>query len=187
MKFTSSVYTYLSALVIGVLLLIFSNVGNLYRWMVIVIGILFLVPSAILLISSMRGKRDSYGNKPAKPWYIAAMALAGLVFGVWLLVMPGYFIGGAIYTIGAVLILVGLAATVFIATASARVGIKKIFYLMPWLCILGGIIIMFVGPARLGAAVNIIAGILLICYAANGFISIASARIRGHKRQIANN
>ncbi len=181
MKVSSSVYTYLSALIIGVLLTIFSNQTDLYHWLVIVIGILFLVPSAILMLTTMFAKKDAEGKSVAKPWYIAAIALAGMLFGIWMLVMPGYFIGGAVYTFGVILVLVGIAATVFTATANVRVKMKKLWYLVPWVCIIVGFVIIFMGPARIGHYVNLLTGILLIVYAINGFFCTGNAKIRDNR------
>ena len=97
--------TYLSALIVGVLLLVFTGKADIFRWMVIIIGILFLLPSLWVIISGATGSkkngvRTEYatdatgGNNDARRShnvFLTVIGVCGLVFGVILLSMSGFF------------------------------------------------------------------------------------------------
>ena len=173
MKKQSSFLTYISALVIGILLLCFHEQAGLLKGIVIAMGILITVPSALMLISSFFTKPAPDGAKQFPTWSTIVVACAGLVLGIWMLVMPGFFVGVTIYTLGVVLILVGIAQIVFISGASKPYGGAMVWwYAVPILVIVGGLIIVFLGPSILDKAATIVTGILLIVYAVNGVGSL---------------
>lgn len=178
MKAKPYFFTYLFALAIGVLLLVFTGRTNLFHWMVVGIGILFVIPSAVAVIDAMIPARGSQGEKIPKPWYIALIGVAGLVFGVILLCLPGFFAAYIVYTLGIVLILCGLAQIVFMSVSASVFGINRWFYVMPWLTFIAGIVVLFLGPSGLGNIVTVITGICLTVYAVNGFMQMGAARSR---------
>ena len=173
MKKQSSLITYIASLVIGILLLCFHEKTGLFEGIVIAIGVLITVPSALMLISSFISKTNSEGIKQYPVWYSIIVACAGLVLGIWMLVMPTFFVNITIYTLGVVLILVGIAEIVFIATASKPYGGAVVaWYIVPVLVVAGGLIICFLGPKILDDAATIVTGILLIVSGANGIGSL---------------
>lgn len=178
MKKESGIITYLSALVIGILLLCFHEKTNLFEGIVIAMGILITIPSALMLINSFIYKKDAEGVKHYPVWYTSLVAVAGLVLGIWMLVMPSFFVGVAVYTLGVVLILTGLAQIIFLASGSkAYGGVIGWWYAVPVLVITGGFIICFMGPNLIESTASIVTGILLIVYAFNGVASLG----REHK------
>ena len=171
---TSSCLTYLAALAIGVLLLIFAKQTDLFRIMVIIIGILFVVPSAIAIIYSWIPAKDAEGRKTPKPWYLGALGIVGLTFGILLLCMPTFFAAYIVYTLGIVLILCGLFQIIHISQVSAIVKINKTFYLMPWITLICGIVIIIVGPKIVSDVVSILTGAFLVGYAVNGIVELVN-------------
>lgn len=173
MKKTSSLITYLAALVIGILLLALHEQVQLVKGIVIAIGILITVPSAIMFISSFfKGKLTADGPKGYPAWYTVIVACAGLVLGIWMLVMPGFFEVIVPYTMGVVLILVGAAQLVFFYLASRPFGANPLWYCVPILSIAGGFILFFIGPNGFNTWATITAGIVLIVVAANGLAAL---------------
>ena len=169
MKNQTSVITYIAALAIGILLLCLHENGGLFQGIVIAMGILITLPSAMMLIGSFFSRPDANGVRQNASWYTVVVACAGLVLGIWMLVTPGFFVGITVYTLGVGLILVGVAQSVFIASASKPYGgANPWWYTVPILVITGGFIICFLGPNILDKAATIVTGILLIVYAFNG-------------------
>ena len=172
MKKSASLIAYIAALVIGIILLSLHEQVNLLRDVVIAIGVLITVPSAVMFISALIGKKDEYGNRVFPAWYTIIVAIAGLVLGIWMLSKPAWFENWMVYTLGVVLILVGAAQITFIYSASKPYGANPWWYCVPILVLAGGFIICFIGPEGLNTWAAITTGILLIVYAANGLASL---------------
>lgn len=188
MKKTSSLITYLAALVIGIILLALHEQVALLKGVVIAIGILITVPSAIMFFSAFfKGKKNNDGSLTYPSWYTILVACAGLVLGIWMLVMPSFFEFAMIYTLGVVLILVGAAQLVYIYLASRPFGAYPWWYCVPVLVIAGGFIVLFIGPKEFNSWATITAGILLIVNAVNGLASIGRELKVDRQRKLEGN
>lgn len=87
-----SIIRCICALVIGVLLVAWPEAAILY--LVITIGVLFLVPGLFSLSGYLiRGKQD--GSR------FPIAGLGSLLFGLWLMIMPAFFVGILMYVLGA--------------------------------------------------------------------------------------
>lgn len=175
---TSSGLTYLAAFAIGILLLIFSNQTDLFRMMVIIIGIILIVPSLFAIVYSWVPAKDEDGRAIPKPWYISGLGILGLVFGILLLCFPSFFAAYIIYTLGIVLILCGMFQIFHILQVSALLPISKSFYIMPAITLVCGIVVIILGPKILAHIASLLTGCFLVGYAINGFIEL----INEHKR-----
>ena len=192
MKKSTSLVTYISALVIGIILLALHEQINLLKGVVIAMGILITVPSAIMFVSCFFGKKDSAGNRNFPAWYTVIVAVAGLVLGIWMLSKPDWFEGWMVYTLGVVLILVGAAQIVNIYNASRPFGTNPLWYCVPVLVLAGGFIIIFLGEQGTNEWATITTGVLLIVYAANGIGAFGRERkedkeLEAEKREIEHN
>ena len=171
MKKQASLITYVAALVIGIILLALKEL-NLLHGVVVAMGVVITVPSALLLISTFTGKKDASGVKVYPAWYTVVVAIAGLVLGIWMLVMPGFFSAITVYTLGVGLILVGIAQIIFIINASGPMGVNIWWYCIPVLTVAGGLIICFIGQDGVNTWARITTGIILIVYAFNGVAAL---------------
>ena len=107
-----SIIRCICALVIGVLLVAWPEAAILY--LVITIGVLFLVPGLFSLSGYLiRGKQD--GSR------FPIAGLGSLLFGLWLMIMPAFFVGILMYVLGAVLVLAGAAVPFIILGVSSIV------------------------------------------------------------------
>lgn len=167
MKKQASLITYVAALVIGIILLALKEV-NLLHGVVIAMGVVITVPSALLLIGTFTGKKDAAGVRVYPAWYTVVVAIAGLVLGIWMLCMPSFFSAITVYTLGVGLILVGIAQIIFIMNASGSFGVNIWWYCIPILTVTGGLIICFIGQDGVNTWARITTGIILIVYAFNG-------------------
>ena len=172
MKKSASLITYISACVIGIILLALHEQVELLKGIVIAMGVLITIPSAIMFFASFKAKKNPDGTITYPAWYSIVVACAGLVLGIWMLVMPGFFEVAMVYTLGVVLILVGVAQMVFIYNASRPFGPNPLWYCSPVLAIAGGFIIIFLGTRGTDVWATITTGVILIVYAVNGIASL---------------
>lgn len=172
---------YLAALIIGAILIIANGSDHLYQGIVITIGVLVLVTSGYMLISSFarRNRPDLTGVQ--HPWYLYVAGVAGLAFGIWMLCMPGFFIGAAVYTFGVMMVIVGFLQVLFIYAGKRKATMSGWWYLIPWLVIAAGFVVIFIGPAKLGKVANIITGVALAVYGVNGLLSVGTSSVKNRR------
>ena len=95
----------LCALVIGILLVTWPDVAVSY--LVITIGVLFLIPGLVGLFSYLALLNKSKADAPRPVFPI--VALGSTLFGVWLIIMPSFFVGVLMYVLGILLVLGGIS------------------------------------------------------------------------------
>ncbi|MDE5902022.1 MAG: DUF308 domain-containing protein [Muribaculaceae bacterium] len=174
MKSKNYVITYLSALAIGILLLIYHQQQALYQTIVVVIGALVAVPSLVLLLTMLLRRRPAEGVSAGSKAIAVATELAsaaGVAFGIWMMCSPHFFITAIIYTLGAILILVGLAQICYIFQAARPYRAAAGWFIVPVLTLVAGIVLVILGPDKVASAAGLVTGIVLVVYAANGFAS----------------
>lgn len=177
MKKQTSCITYLAAAVIGIILLCMHDKELLSKGLVVAMGVLITIPSAMMLINSFVGRKNEDGVRSYPAWYTIIVACAGLVLGIWMLCMPTFFEMVTVYTLGVGLILVGVAGIVFIANASRPYGANWAWYCVPILLVTGGFLVCFIAGGSVGETWPVIVtGILLIVYALNGVASLGRER-----------
>ena len=174
MKGKSYITTYLSALVIGILLLLFHDREALYNTVVLVTGVLILIPSLVLLIAELVRKHPQdkeTGYAATLKWTSIVASVAGIAFGIWMISNPAFFVHAIIYTLGAILILVGIIqiASIYMAARPLRPALG--WFIVPLLTLLAGVVIIVLGPDKVAAAAGLLTGIMLVVYAANGLAS----------------
>lgn len=127
-----SIIRCICALVIGVLLVAWPEAAILY--LVITIGVLFLVPGLFSVFGYLiRGKQDGSSFPIA--------GLGSLLFGLWLMIMPAFFVGILMYVLGAVLVLAGISQIVNLSAARSWTVVPGGFFVIPVLVLIAGIIV----------------------------------------------
>lgn len=178
MKGKNYLIAYISALVIGILLLVYHSEAGLYNTLVIAIGALIAVPGLVLLILEFRHKKTrrrtastnaEIAERDASNWATVITGVAGMALGIWMICSPAFFIKAIIYTLGAILILVGVLQCTGIYQAARPLRPLAFWFVIPALTLVAGVIILVLGPDRIASAAGLIAGIVLVVYAANGF------------------
>ena len=79
------------ALALGIVLIIWPELTITY--LVMTIGVLFIVPGIISLLSYFTRKRDQLKSSIIYPIESAG----SIFFGIWLLIMPGFFVNILMY------------------------------------------------------------------------------------------
>jgi uncharacterized membrane protein HdeD (DUF308 family) len=187
MKKATYSIVYAATLIIGVLLLVFSREPlttpdpTSLRSIVVASGIVFIVIGIINFIFSLRKKATKYGVVKTRPWYVTAMAIAALFWGVLMIVMSRAFTTTLAVTLGVSLILAAIAQIIWIASTSRTSGVSGWWFVVPFAVLCAGIVDItlvndFDNIDRSSATACVVSGILLLCYAVNGFVSLKNIR-----------
>ena len=140
----------LFALVIGLVLVIWPNAAASY--IVITVGVAFLIPGVISLFGYFGRKRPEGEAAPRFP----IEGIGSLLFGLWLIVMPEFFADVLMFLLGFILIMGGVQQ---IASLS-----------IPSLILIAGIIALF-NPTGARNTAFIIIGISSLVYSLSELIN----------------
>lgn len=163
---SNGLWTAIAVFIVGVLLIVFEGRGELLTWIVILLGIGFILPGAFNLISQLGGKKENRSSSTI----IASVGC--IIFGVVLCVIPDVFVGILIYLFAFTLVVGGIAQMVTIADFKLPLG----FYIVPGLVAVTGLIMVFAGAQKDASAIVLVTGIAMVLYAVNLFIEYLQIR-----------
>lgn len=166
-----SIIRCICALVIGVLLVTWPEAAIIY--LVITIGVLFLVPGLISVFGYLAA-----GKQGSRSFPIAG--LGSLLFGLWLMIMPAFFVGILMYVLGAILVLAGISQIVNLSAARSWTVVPGGFFVIPVLVLIAGIVVLF-NPFTAATVPFIILGVSSIVYGLSDLISITRFREKKEK------
>lgn len=175
MKNRNILWAYLIAIVAGVLLVAFHASSNVFEIIVIIIGVLFFVPSLLAAITTFFPGKEAKAQQKSVRWDVGLTAIGGIILGLLLICMPGFFVDYLIYTLSIVLIICGIMQIISISK-SGEASVAGWLFIVPVLSVVAGIVMIIAGPQKIANAATIITGIFLICYGANGFIGYLCTR-----------
>lgn len=169
-----SVMRCVSAIAIGVLLMVWPEAAIIY--LVIAIGAMFFLPSLFSLVGYfMRGRQLGM--------YFPIVSLGSLLFGLWLMVSPAFFVGILMYVLGAVLVFAGISQIVGLMGARSHAEVAFGFYVMPVLILLAGIVVL-VNPFAAASVPFIILGVSSAVYGISELINIYKFRKKEEKAPV---
>ena len=154
----------LFALVIGLVLVLWPNTAASY--IVITIGVAFLIPGVISLFSFFGRKRSEHEPAPRFP----IEGIGSLLFGLWLIVMPEFFADVLMFLLGFILIMGGVQQIASLSMARRWTPVPGIFYLVPSLILIAGVIALF-NPTGVRNTAFIIIGISSLVYSLSELIN----------------
>ena len=152
----------ISAIVLGVLLILGPK--NAIFYVVIAIGILFIVPGLISLISYFTSERT---KRPEIPVLLAG--IGSLLFGVILVSVPYFFISVLMYLLGALLLLGGIEQIVNLIRARKKTTVPMLFYIAPLLVVMAGILVLL-NPFKTLETLFILVGVTCLIYGVMEFV-----------------
>lgn len=162
---TNNLLTAIVAGVVGVLLIVFEGRGDLLTWIVIIIGLMFVIPGAYVLLSQLLGNRQRRSS-------MAIVSAVGCVcLGLCLCLIPSAFVSILIYVFAFTLIVCGIAQIVNLSDFKMPAG----FYIVPALVTLTGIVMVFLGAEKDASVIVLISGIALVIYAVNALVEYFSS------------
>ena len=159
------------ALIIGVLLVVWPDVA--INYLVITIGVLFMLPGLISLVSYMSTarKREEAGIRVGFP----IIALGSTLFGFWLMIMPSFFINILMYVLGVLLVFGGLVQIMNFMSLRAYSHVPMGVFVIPVLILTAGIVVLF-NPFEMATIPFIILGVSAIVYGLTDLIRIIQFR-----------
>ena len=149
------------ALVIGLVLVMFPDQAGDY--LVITIGVVFLVPSLISIIGYFAQSTEMRSRFPVE-------GVGSLLFGLWLIIMPGFFADLLTFVLGFVLLMGGVQQIASLSMARRWMPVPGVFYLVPSLILIAGIIALF-NPTGARNTAFIIIGISSLVYSLSELIN----------------
>lgn len=194
MKKATYFIVYTATLVIGVLLLIFSQEPMTrtdpvsLRTVVIASGIVYIAIGIISFLFSLRKKETPEGVIKTRPWYLTAMSIAAIFWGILIIVMSRPMTTTLAVTLGISLIIASFAQVIWIAGTTHTSGVSGWWYIIPFCVLVAGIIDItlvndYANTGKSSSVACILSGILLLCYSLNGFISLKNLKRRHEKEK----
>lgn len=149
------------ALVIGLLLVMFpEQIGDYF---VITIGVVFLVPSLISIIAYFAQSGGVRHRLPIE-------GVGSLLFGLWLVIMPGFFADLLTFVLGFILVMGGVQQITSLLAARRWARVSIGFYIIPILILVAGLIALF-NPTGVRSTAFIIIGVSSLIYAVSELIN----------------
>ncbi len=160
----SSLMRVIFALVVGLILVIWPN--DAANFIVIAVGILFLISGVVSLIGYMmkRSKKDVNAALPLE-------GVGSFLFGLWLIITPGFFTNIIMFILGFIMILAGIFQISQLTAAKKQVTVPLGFYVIPCLVLIAGIIVVFL-PKESIHTIFMIIGISSLVYAASELVNM---------------
>lgn len=190
----SSIFRAICSLIIGALLIKYPT--DTATWIVILIGVLFLLSGIISCITYLYARKhatdtivtDTDGriisaDIPSFP----ILGIGSLLLGLILTLRPEAVIDIMAYILGAILIIGSLSQIVSLISANRRFRIPILFWISPLLIFLIGLM-SIVKPDWIASAPLLVLGWCLVLYGVTEIINalkIYSARKKAEKEQVA--
>ncbi len=170
-----SIMRCVSAIAIGILLMVWPETAIIY--LVIAIGAMFFLPSLFTIIGYfMKGRQLGM--------YFPIVSLGSLLFGLWLMVSPAFFVGILMYVLGAVLVFAGVSQIAGLLGTRSHATVPFGYYVMPVLILLAGLVVL-VNPFAAATVPFIILGISSTAYGISELINVYKFR-RKEEKQMPN-
>lgn len=151
------------ALVIGLVLVLFPDAAANY--IVITVGILFLIPGLISIISYFAVKTEAGVARR-----VPIEGVGSLLLGLWLIIMPDFFADVLMFLLGFILMLGGVQQIASLAVARRWMPVPGAFYVVPVLILLAGLLALF-NPSGTRNTAFMIIGVSSIIYAVSELIN----------------
>lgn len=151
-------------LVLGLILCIYpDNVGN---YLVILLGLIFMVPSAvsIILYIAQFMKTNKFKSRT-----FPVIEIGCLIFGAWLVISPANFVQMLTVIIGLLMIIGSVQQLYGLQLAKQWTTISGIHYFVPIILLVSGIIVIL-NPIGVVGTVMTFAGIVILIYSFNELI-----------------
>ncbi len=171
---SNSILRSVCSLVIGVLLVVWPETAMIY--LVITIGVLFLIPGLV----SMLGYFAHRTGEVEQTFPVAALGSA--LFGLWLMIMPAFFVSILMYILGAFLVLAGIQLISSLVSVRRASMVPVGFFVVPVLILLAGILVLL-NPFATASVPFIILGVSCICYSLSDLINYYKFRNRNNRIQ----
>ena len=168
-----SVIRGICAVLMGLLLVTWPEAAIVY--LVIAIGAVFFVPSLFSLVGYFTKGRQEGAMFPI-------VSIGSLLFGLWLMVSPAFFVGILMYVLGVILVFAGISQIIQLVNARGWTLVAPGYYIMPVLILLAGLVVLL-NPFAAAAIPFIILGVSSIVYGITDIINQLRFRKKEEKKE----
>ena len=135
---SNAVLRSISAIVLGLLLMFWPGVA--LNYLVVFVGILFIIPGVLSIISyfSKQGKGET--NKKSVMFPIDG--LGSFLLGLWMILKPAFFVSILMYVLGGLFILAGIQQIVTLTAARKYNQVPMVLYIIPVFILISGMVII---------------------------------------------
>ena len=165
------------ALIIGLILVMFPNEAGDY--LVITVGVVFLIPSLLSIIGYFAMNAEERRRLPIE-------GIGSLLFGLWLVIMPGFFADLLTFVLGFILVLGGIQQISSLSVARRWMSVHAGFYIIPVLILLAGLVAV-VNPTGVRSTAFIVIGITSLVYAVSELVNWFTFTRKRPKTPVASN
>ena len=150
------------ACLIGIVLIAYPDLAAAY--LVITVGVLFIVPSLFSLLQYFRQKRS---ERPTFS-FLHVGSIGSILLGLWLVINPLFFVNMLVILLGLVLLLGGIQQILGLWQWRRYVHVPKLAYIMPVLVFLAGVVtgvLAIFNPTEIRRSLFIFIGCICLIYA----------------------
>lgn len=167
-RFSAAWIRIVTAFAIGLLLVLFPDQASNY--FVMVIGLLFTLPALVSLGIFLAGKKRGVT--------LPIMGIGSLLFGLWLIIMPEFFVTLLTYVLGFILLVGGVQQLSWLLVARSWKRVSPYYYIVPVLIVVAGLVALF-NPGGVQRTAFLIIGGASLFYAVQELVSQLLLRKQG--------
>jgi len=160
--FNNTILRIIFALVLGAILIIWPSIA--INYLVITIGILFLIPGLISIAGYLSRSKQSSETM------LVIESIGSCFLGLALIIAPAFFVGALMYIIAIVLILAGFFQLRGLFICRRNIKIPAVFYVVPAIVLIVGSVILF-NPFRVVETTFMILGVACVVYSISELIN----------------
>lgn len=156
-----SIVRSICAILVGVLLVAWSDAAAVY--LVIAVGAMFLIPGLYAIINYLiRGR--------AQGMQFPLVSIGSGLLGLWLMIMPTFFVSILMYVLGAVLMFAGVSQIVNLVSALKRAQVPVGYFIVPVLLLVVGFVVLL-NPFAVASVPFLILGVSCIVYGVSELVN----------------
>ena len=166
-NFRGALFRAVLAIILGLVLVIWP--GTALKYIIMLIGVIFLVTGLITFTLS-------YRNREAKSRQLAPFSgIGSIILGLLLVCIPSVFATIFMFVLGFILVIAAIGQFVTLMAARQLGYISPISYLFPLLILIAGIVVLF-DPFKSAESVFILFGVTAIFYGVTDLLNQYSIR-----------
>lgn len=166
MKSKFNLLTNLLVLIVGIVLVSLHAREKVLETLVVIVGILFVVPSLVTIIYALTRKNDA----PFGAFSIISAAGA-MALGIALICVPSFFLNIMIISFAILLVIIGVFNLWAMIAARNVVKYNIALYIVPVLLLVGGIVLLIVPGELIQNIIVLVFGLALIAFAVNALVT----------------
>ena len=166
-NFKGSLFRSVLAIILGLVLVIWP--GTALRYIIMFIGVIFLITSIIAFVLSSKYREERSRS------FAPMSGVGSILLGLLLLCLPTTFEKVFMFLLGFILVVAAIGEFVTLFTARQWGPVSPVRYLFPVLILIAGIVVLF-DPFTVAESVLILFGITAIFYGVTDILNKYSIR-----------